>query len=144
MRTQGKRISFANLQHTVLRQRTCAEKLLDHGKCFRISHELHLRVPLRQMHEAAGMIRLHVCDYKIVGAAPLQHLRHIGKPFLRRPCVHAVHHSDLLIQNDIGVVAHPHRLDRVLVFKECQCVVVRPYIADRIRYRSDGHRKNTS
>ena len=35
-------------------------------------------------------------------------------------------------------------MDRVLVFKECQCVIIRPYIADRIRYRSDGHWKNTS
>ena len=47
----------------------------DQGKCFRVSHDLHLRVLLRQPHEAAGMIRLHVCNHKIVGAAPLQHPR---------------------------------------------------------------------
>ena len=90
------------------------------------------------------MIRLHVCDHKIVGVAPLQHLRYIGKPFLRRPCVHAVHHGDFLVQNDIGVVAHSHRLDGVLVFKECQCVIIHPYIADGICYRLDSHIKNTS
>ncbi len=90
------------------------------------------------------MIRLHVRDHKIVGPAPLQHPRHIGKPFFRCPCVHAVHHGDLLIQNDIGVVAHSHRLDGVLVFKECQCVIIHPYIADGICYRLDSHIKNTS
>ena len=35
-------------------------------------------------------------------------------------------------------------LDGVLVFKECQCVIIHPYIVDGTCYRSNSHIKNTS
>ena len=79
------------------------------------------------------MIRLHVGDHKVVRSAPVQLVRELDEPFVRRAGIHAVHDGDLLIQNEVGVVAHAHRLDRVLVFKKGQGEVIRPNVADVLR-----------
>ena len=79
------------------------------------------------------MIRLHVGDHEVVRPAPIQFVCKLGEPFVRRAGVHAVHDGDLLIQNEVGVVAHAHRLDGVLVFKEAEGEVVRAHVADVLR-----------
>ena len=133
VRTKGERPALANLQQAVVRRRVRAEELAEHREGFGVADKLHFRIPLRKAQDAAGVIRLHVGDHKVVRTAPVQLVRELGEPFVRRAGVHAVHDGDLLIQNEVGVVAHAHRLDRVLVFKEAEGEVVRAHAADGLR-----------
>ena len=133
MRAEGERFTLADLQQAVVCRCFRAEELAEQCEGFGVADKLHFRIPLREAQDAAGVVRLHVRDHKVVRAAPVQLVCELGEPFVRRAGVHAVHDGDLLIQNEVGVVAHAHRLDRVLVFKKGQGEVIRPNVADVLR-----------
>ena len=133
MRAEGERFTLADLQQAVVCRCFRAEELAEHREGFGVADKLHFRIPLRKAQDAAGVVRLHVGDHKVVRSAPVQLVCELGEPFVRRAGVHAVHDGDLLIQNEVGVVAHAHRLDRVLVFKEAEGEVVRAHAADGLR-----------
>ncbi len=130
---EGDRPALADLYQTLVCRRRRAEELAEHREGFGVADKLHFRIPLRKAQDAAGVIRLHVGDHQVVRSAPIQFVCELGEPFVRRAGVHAVHDGDLLIQNEVGVVAHAHRLDRVLVFKKGQGEVIRPNVADGLR-----------
>ena len=133
MRAEGERFTLADLQQAVVCRCFRAEELAEHREGFGVADKLHFRIPLRKAQDAAGVVRLHVGDHKVVRSAPVQLVRELDEPFVRRAGIHAVHDGDLLIQNEVGVVAHAHRLDRVLVFKKGQGEVIRPNVADVLR-----------
>ena len=133
MRAEGERFTLADLQQAVVCRCFRAEELAEHCEGLGVADELHFLIFLRKAQDAAGVVRLHVRDNEVVRTAPIQFVCELGEPFVRRAGVYAVHDGDLLIQNEVGVVAHAHRLDRVLVFKKRQGEVIRPNVADVLR-----------
>ena len=94
---EGDRPALANLQQAVVCRCFRAEELAEHCEGLGVADKLHFRIPLRKAQDAAGMVRLHVRDHKVVRAAPVQLVRELGEPFVRRAGIHAVHDGDLFV-----------------------------------------------
>ena len=97
MRAEGDRPALANLQQAVVRRRVRAEELAEHCEGLGVADELHFLIFLRKAQDAAGVVRLHVRDNEVVRTAPVQLVRELGEPFVRRAGIHAVHDGDLFV-----------------------------------------------
>ena len=97
MRAEGERFTLADLQQAVVCRCFRAEELAEHREGFGVADKLHFRIPLREAQDAAGVIRLHVRDNEVVRTAPVQLVRELGEPFVRRAGIHAVHDGDLFV-----------------------------------------------
>ena len=94
---EGERPALADLYQTLVCRRRRAEELAEHCVGLGVADELHFLIFLRKAQDAAGVIRLHVRDHKVVRPAPVQLVRELGEPFVRRAGVHAVHDGDLFV-----------------------------------------------
>ena len=83
-----------------------AEVSLHHIEGLRRGNDRGLRVGLRKGGHRAGVVRLHVLHDKIVGRALAQRGGDLGDPLVGEVGVHAVHHGDLFIADQVGVVRH--------------------------------------
>ena len=78
------------------------------------------------------MVGLHVVDDQIVRLAAIQRRFQIGQEFFGLALVHRVHHGDLLIQDDIGIVGNTVG-HGILPLKQVQILVVRADVNDVLR-----------
>ena len=97
MRAEGDRPALADLYQTLVCRRRRAEELAEHREGFGVADEPHRGILLREAQDAAGVVRLHVRDHKVVRSAPIQFVCELGEPFVRRAGIHAVHDGDLFV-----------------------------------------------
>ena len=97
MRAEGERFTLADLQQAVVCRCFRAEELAEHCEGLGVADELHFLIFLRKAQDAAGVVRLHVRDNEVVRTAPVQLVRELGEPFVRRAGIHAVHDGDLFV-----------------------------------------------
>ena len=97
VRTKGERPALADLYQTLVCRRRRAEELAEHREGLGVADELHFLIFLRKAQDAAGVVRLHVRDNEVVRTAPVQLVRELGEPFVRRAGIHAVHDGDLFV-----------------------------------------------
>ena len=97
LRAEGDRPALADLYQTLVCRRRRAEELAEHREGFGVADKPHFRIPLRKAQDAAGVVRLHVRDNEVVRTAPVQLVRELGEPFVRRAGVHTVHDGDLFV-----------------------------------------------
>ena len=83
-----------------------AEEVLHHGKCLGRGDHHGVGIGIHKLYDAAGVIRLHVLHHQIIRRPAAQYMGQVVQPFIGKAGIHRVHHGDLLIQNDIGVIRH--------------------------------------
>ena len=97
-------------------------KLLHQAKGLGIAHHLHLGVPQHQLFDVGAVVRLHVVDHQIVQAAACQGMLNVFQELPPNGGIHRIHHSGLIVQDQIGIVGHPPR-DGKQVLKQRQTPV---------------------
>ena len=97
-----------------------------------VAHQLHVRILLLQALDVGGVVGLHMVDHQIVRLPAIEGRVQIGQELLRFALVHRVHHGDLLIQDDIGIVGHAVG-HRILALKQVQILVVCTDVNDVLR-----------
>ena len=107
------------------------EELIQHGKCFGISHNNRIRIGFHEFHDAGGVVRLHVLDDEIVNLAAVQLRADIVQPFIPETDVDGIEESRLPVKDQVGIVSHAGRND-ILSLKEIDLMVVDADIADII------------
>ena len=88
-----------------------------------------VRVLIQHGLHAGGVVGFYVVHHQIVRLPAVQCGLQIGKELALLAVIHRVHHSDLFIQNDIGIVGDAVG-DRVLPLKEVNVPVVDADITD--------------
>ena len=132
---QRQRVALAHHQAAV--GVVAAVELLHHPERRLRGHHHGGGVGVHKAHDVGAVIRLHVLHHQIVRRAALQRRRQAVHPLLAEMGVHRVHHGDLLVQNDVGVVGHAQR-HVVLPLKQCHLMVVDADIPDIV---ADKHEK---
>ena len=79
-------------------------ELFHHSEQLGVGDELHVGILLRQLLDAACMVRFHVVDDQVVRQTACQSLLHVGQPLGGLAGVYGVHDGDLVVHDDIGVI----------------------------------------
>ena len=108
-----------------------AEELLHHGEGLGRGDDGGLGVGLQEHVDVGGVVRLHVVDHQIVGLAAIQLSADVAQPLLAEVLVHGVHDGHLLVENDVGIIAHAVG-DHILTLEQVHLMVVDADIADII------------
>ncbi len=117
-------ISLSNNYPAGCRHCVRAEELLKECKGFCIAYKLHVRVFFHQNRHICRVIRLHVGDNEIVRRSAAKAGFQIFQPGFRSTRVHRVHHGNLFIQNQVGIIADACR-HRILALKKIQLGIVK-------------------
>ena len=75
------------------------------------------------------VVGLHVVDDQVVRLTALQRLAHVGKPLVAEMLVDGIEHGNLLIHNDVGIVAYAVRYG-VQALEQIDIMVIHAHIAD--------------
>ena len=109
------------------------KELIHHHEGLLVCYDGGLRISLHEILDIRGMIRLHMLYHQIVRLSAAQHICHIVQPFMGKMDIHCIHHRDLLIQDDVGIVSHAVR-HHVLPLKQIYLMIIDPDIPDIIGY----------
>ena len=141
MMTQLQGIALVDHHFTALEVEV--KELPHHVEQLGIGDELHFRILLRQLLDAACVIRLHVVDDQVIRLAPCQSLLYVGQPFGGLAGVNRVHDGDLIVHDDIGVIgdAVGHH---ILTLEQVDGLVVYAHIQDGIGNIGIFHHKSSS
>ena len=141
---QLQHIPLAHGDQALVRGGIGAEELAQHDKGLGVAHQLHLRVEGGQAGDVGGVVRLHVGDDQIVRGAAVQGIVQVLQPGLGDTGIHRVHHGDLLVGDDIGIIAHADGPDGVLPLEQGQVRVVRAHIGHSVGDRISVHKMSSS
>ena len=114
---QRKALAVLHDDAALLGDGLCAEELLHILEGLGVAYHLHFRVEGCQLCHVGTVIRLHVGDHQIGGLAPCQCLGDVCQPLVGSAVVHGVEDGDLLVPDDVRVVADAGG-DRVLALKQ--------------------------
>ena len=78
---------------------------------------------IRKRRDAGGVIGFHMRDDKIIGRLAVECVLDILQPLCDLRLVHGIHDGDLVVEDDVGIVAHPVG-DDILPFEEVDGGVV--------------------
>ena len=95
----------------------CAKELLHILEGLGVAHHLHLGVEGGEAGHIRAVVRLHVVDDEVGGLLPCQCLGDVCQPLVGSAVVHGVEDGDLLVPDDVRVVADAGG-DRVLALKQ--------------------------
>ena len=101
----------------------------EHVEYLRVADDCHFGIFRRKRRDARRMIGFHVRDDEIVGLSARKSVLDVAEPFRDLRLVHGVHDRDLLVHDDVGVVAHALGHD-ILPFKEVERGVVNADVND--------------
>ena len=89
-----------------------AKELIHIQEGLGVAHHLHLRIECRQLCDICAVVRLHVGDHQIIRLTACQSFGQVFQPRLGSAGIHRVQNGGLLVQNDIGIIAHAggHRI----------------------------------
>ena len=94
-----------------------AEELLHILEGLGVAHHLHLGVEGGEAGHIRAVVRLHVVDDEVGGLLPCQCLGDVCQPLVGSAVVHGVEDGDLLVPDDVRVVADAGG-DRILALKQ--------------------------
>ena len=106
-------------------------ELFHHGEQLGVGDELHVGILLRQLLDAACVVRFHVVDDQVVRQTACQSLLHIGQPLGGLAGVYGVHDGDLVVHDDIRVIGDAVGHD-ILALEQVDGLVVHAHVQDRI------------
>ena len=93
----------------LLRERIVAAELIQNRKRSGVGDQLQLRLARAERRNRPGVIRLHVRNYQIIQLAPGQNLVKPGQPFLLLARVHRIEQAELIVLDQVAVIAHALR-----------------------------------
>ena len=119
----------AVLSYLAILHQVGAEEVVHHGESLGGGHHGSLGIGLEKAVDVGGMVRLHVLDDEIVRLPTGQGVLQIVQPLVGEMLVHGVHDGHLLVQDQIGVVAHAVG-DLVLALEQVHLVIVYADVQD--------------
>ena len=102
-------------------------ELVQELQCFVRGDNRRVRVSLYKGGHRTGMVRFHMLDYEIVRSAVPNSRLHLQHPLFSLSGVDTIHHSHLVVKDNIAVVAHSFRRD-ILTLKKIHFRVITPDI----------------
>ena len=95
------------------------EEVLHHRARLGVADDSHLRVAQDKFTDGRGMVGFHVLYDEVIQLPAREHMVDVFKEQAADRLIHSVDQDGLLVQQQIGVVAHAVR-ERVGVFKQIQ------------------------
>ena len=108
-----------------------AEESLHHREGFLGCDDNRIGECVHEQGNGGAVIGLHVVDKQEVRLASVQYITNALQPSSTEVGIHCIHHGDLFIYDDIGIVAHAFR-NGIQRLEEVKLVVVYTHIADII------------
>ena len=105
------------------------EIIRDHDKGLVIGNDLGIGIDPHKILDIRRVIRFHMLHYKVIGLPIPEHFGDIVEPFMGKMNIYRIHDGDLLVKNDVGIVAHAVRHD-ILTFEQVNLVVVDANVSD--------------
>ena len=81
------------------------------------------------------MIRLHMLDHQIIRLSSSENRFQIIKPLVRKSCIYGIHHGNLSVCDNIGIIGHTIR-HRILTFKKINSMIVYPDVVNIFSYHT--------
>ena len=81
------------------------------------------------------MIRLHMLNHQIIRLPAAENRFQIVKPFVRKSRVYGIHHGNLAVRDNIGIIGHAVR-HRILTFKKIDSMIVYPDAVNILGYHA--------
>ena len=100
-----------------------SEKLMHHGKCLCCRHNGGIGIILLKNSYACRMIGLHMLNHQIIRLSAFENRFQIIKPLVRKSCIYGIHHSNLFVCDNIGIIGHT-AWHRILTFKKIDSMIV--------------------
>ena len=134
----AQRQGFAVLDRQRFVAQSRAEKVVDHGKSLGVCDHGGIRVDLQKIGNISRVIRFHMLDHQIVRFPVSQHGGKLIQPLMGKIAVDRIHHGNLLVHNDVGIVRHAVG-NGILSFKQVNVAVVDTDIVDISGYMHFSH-----
>ena len=130
MMTQFECIALLHSDDTPLEVETL-EEVGQHLHSLSATHQLQARILLQHPCDECRMVGFHVMGYQIVWLATIERSRQVSLPLLSFATIGSIHHSYLVIVNQIGIITHALR-HNILALKEIDVEIVNTDILDGI------------
>ena len=108
------------------------EKVREHLRRQRAAHQLRPGIRLQHPRDERRMVRLHMMRNEIAGCTAVQCLLEVLFPGSGLARIGRIHHGNLVIFNEVRVIAHAFR-HNILALEKVQVQVVYSDILDHIR-----------